>query len=77
MVIIKSYSIYMRTFSEYASKLYKEGRTWASEVAYRTQGAKVQKKIPEYKRKQEEMEMPQRGLRARGQSCGRTRPWDF
>lgn len=27
-VVIKSYSIYMRTFSEYASKLYKEGRTW-------------------------------------------------
>lgn len=27
-VVIKSYSIYMSTFSEYASKLYKEGRTW-------------------------------------------------
>lgn len=28
LTIIKSYSIYMRTNSEYASKLYKEGRTW-------------------------------------------------
>lgn len=28
LTIIKSYSIYMRTNSEYAPTLYKEGRTW-------------------------------------------------
>lgn len=28
LTIIKSYSIYMRTNSEYAPMLYKEGRTW-------------------------------------------------
>lgn len=78
LVIIKSYSIYMRTFSEYAFKALQGGKDMGPEWLHT--GPKKQKSRNRSLNKRgngKRWRCPrEERLGARGQSYGRTRPWD-